>query len=645
MNHTFQTLEFDKILVQLEENAFTKHAKEKARALTEFMSEMDLQVALRETSEARKIMDEVGTPPFVSLESVEELLLTATQGGCLQPEQLEYLQTVLSSVKRLKDFLCRAKYLELGLPYYEIELNTLEEVREEILQKIRGSRVDDYASKVLKDLRSSIENTENKMQTKAETMLRNIKECFSDAFIVKRSGHICLPVKKEHKFKISGSVIDKSSTGATLFIEPTSIAMMNEELACLRIDAENEERRILYVLTGLIADHVEEFRENIRVMEKLDYIFAKGKLSFDMKAVEPTLTLERKIEIVNGRHPFIDKDVCVPLNFAMGDEIKGVIITGPNTGGKTVAIKTVGLLSLMAQCGLHVPCERGTFTMNNAVLCDIGDGQNITENLSTFSSHITNILSILKVVNRDSLVIMDELGSGTDPTEGMGIAIAILEELRKSGCLFLCTTHYPEVKHYTNKTEHITNARMQFDRESLCPTYRLEIGEAGESCAFYIAKRLGMSNEMLRKASLEAYHTQNLDFLDEEEPEEKKTNVIEGLPRKIVKKRAIKPKVDMTEKYSIGDSVMIYPEKKIGIVCQKVNEKGVLQVQLRKKKIYLNHKRVKLYIKAEEMYPEDYDFSIIFDTVANRKARREMDKHYCEDLEIKWDSDTGVNTK
>ncbi len=635
MNHTFQTLEFDKILVQLEENAFTKSAKEKARVLTAFMSEMDLQVALRETSEARKIMDEIGTPPFVSLESVEELLITATQGGCLLPEQLEYLQTVLSAVKRLKDFLCRAKYLELGLPYYEIELNTLERVREEILQKIRGSRVDDYASKLLKDLRSSIENTENKMQTKAETMLRNNKECFSDAFIVKRSGHICLPVKKEHKFKISGSVIDKSSTGATFFIEPTSVALMNEELACLRIDAENEERRILYVLTGLIADHVEEFRENIRVMEKLDYIFAKGKLSFDMKAVEPTLTLERKIEIINGRHPFLDKDLCVPLNFTIGDEIQGVIITGPNTGGKTVAIKTVGLLSLMAQCGLHVPCERGTFTMNNAVLCDIGDGQNITENLSTFSSHITNILSILRVANQDSLVIIDELGSGTDPTEGMGIAIAILEELQKKGCLFLCTTHYPEVKQYVNKTEHITNARMQFDRESLCPTYCLEIGEAGESCALYIAKRLGMSNEMLRKASFEAYHTHDLDFLSDEDTDEKNAIMIKELPKKIVKKKVVKQKEDMTEKYTIGDCVMIYPEKKVGIVCKKINEKGVLQVQLQKKKIFINHKRVKLYIKAEEMYPDDYDFSIIFDTVANRKARRQMDKHYCEDLEIK----------
>lgn len=638
MNHTFEILEFNKIVEQLETYAFTKHAKEKMKELTPFMNEMDLQVAIRETSEARKIIDTIGVPPLISLEAVEDLLITASQGGCLTPEQLEYLQSVLTSVRRLKDFLCRAKYLEIGLPYYEVDLNGLDEVREEILQKIRSGRVDDYASKLLKDLRSTIETTENKIQAKAESMLKNQKECFSDSFVVKRSGHICLPVKKEYKFRISGSVIDKSSTGATFFIEPTSISVMTEELAVLKIDAENEERRILYVLTGLIADHADELRENIRVMEKLDYIFAKGKLSFDMKAVEPVITTSRYIKIVNGRHPFLDKESCVPLNFAIGDEIQGVIITGPNTGGKTVAIKTVGLLSLMAQCGLHVPCDEGTFTMNNAVLCDIGDGQNITENLSTFSAHITNILSILKIVNHDSLVIMDELGSGTDPTEGMGIAISVLEELKKSGCLFLCTTHYPEVKQYANKTEHVTNARMQFDRESLRPTYRLEIGEAGESCAFYIAKRLGMSNAMLKRASMEAYQTEQLDFLEEEETQDvrtKETKTIEDLPKKIVRKKVLKPREDMTNKYSIGDCVMVYPDKKLGIVCKKVDEKGVLQVQLQNKKIYLNQKRVKLHVKAETMYPEDYDFSIIFDTVANRKARHQMGKHHCEDIEIK----------
>lgn len=632
----YHTLEFDQILAMLEEYAYTNSAKNKLKNLEPFLSETDLAVALRETTEARMIIETIGTPPLVSLESMNELLITASQGGCLLPEQLEYIGLVLTAVRRMKDFLNRGKYLEIGLPYYEVDLDALEDVREEILQKIRGQQVDDYASKLLKNLRSDIEQTESKMQQKAENLLKSNKECFSDSFVVKRSGHLCLPVKKEHKFRISGSVIDKSSTGATLFIEPTIVATLSEELSILRLDEENEVRRILYELTSLIADHNDTFLENIRVLEKLDFIFAKGKLSFDMKAVQPEMTLERKIEIVNGRHPFLAKDKCVPLNFTIGDHVRGVVITGPNTGGKTVSIKTVGLLSLMAQSGLHVPCDKGIFTMNNAVLCDIGDGQDITENLSTFSSHITNVLAILKVMSKDSLIIMDELGSGTDPTEGMGIAISILEELRKCGCLFLCTTHYPEVKQYANKVENVINARMAFDRESLRPTYRLEIGEAGESCALYIAKRLGMSNTMLKRAKLEAYGDDHLDFLNEDEIEEKAEKAVlpTEMPGKIQRKKAVHVKADMVDKYDIGDSVMIYPDKKIGIVCKKVDEKGVIQVQLRDKKIFINQKRVKLHVKAKELYPDDYDFSIIFDSVETRKARHQMSKHHMEGLEI-----------
>lgn len=635
MNKTFHILEFDRVIELLEQNALTKAAKNRIQGIEPLMSEIELLLALQETKEARVIIDSIGLPPIVSLEAVDELLKTAVQGGCLLPEQLEYLGSVLTAVRRLKDYLKRAKYLELSLAYYDENLDALESIRDEILQKIRGHQVDDYASKLLKNLRSEIEATETKMQMKADQILKNQKECFSDSFVVKRNGHLCLPVKKEHKFKISGSVIDKSSTGATFFIEPVSIAAMSEELSLLRIDAENEERRILYELTALIADEAESFKEDIRMIEKLDFIFAKGKLSATMKAVEPRMTTERKITIVNGRHPFLAEGNCVPLNFAIGDGTNGVVITGPNTGGKTVAIKTVGLLSLMAQCGLHVPCEKGQFTMNNAVLCDIGDGQNITENLSTFSSHITNILEILKKVTKDSLVIMDELGSGTDPTEGMGIAISILEELRKSGCLFLCTTHYPEVKNYANQADQVINARMAFDRETLRPTYRLEIGEAGESCAFYIAKRLGMSNAMLRRACKEAYGTEELAFLTDEETKPSQEKVV--APR-IIKKKEIKQKSTFTEKFALGDSVIVYPEKKIGIVCGTMDEKGVLLVQLQKKKIYINQKRVKLYIKAEELYPADYDFSIIFDSVANRKARHKMSKRYCEDLEIHYDS-------
>lgn len=269
--------------------------------------------------------------------------------------------------------------------------------------------------------------------------------------------------------------------------------------------------------------------------------------------------------------------------------------------------------------------------MNSNILCDIGDGQNLSENLSTFSAHITNVLDILKKVNRHSLVIMDELGSGTDPTEGMGIAIAILEELKKSGALFLVTTHYPEVKQYAQREQTIRNARMTFDKVSLQPMYQLVIGEAGESCAFYIAGRLGMPSSMLKCAVKAAYGAEELPGLNLPEMEHE---IRKEMPARIQKRKPEAKKQKVSEKFQPGDSVMVYPDKKIGIVCEKINEKGVLRVQLPDRKIWINHKRVKLHVAAAELYPEDYDFSILFDTVENRKLRHQMEKHHVEGAHI-----------
>ena len=347
-----------------------------------------------------------------------------------------------------------------------------------------------------------------------------------------------------------------------------------------------------------------------------------------MGAAEPSINTERRIHLAEARHPLMEPDIAVPLQFEIGDDIRGIVITGPNTGGKTVAIKTVMLNCMMAQYGLHVTCKQADICMNSAYLCDIGDGQNLSENLSTFSAHITNVLEILSEANSNSFIIMDELGSGTDPAEGMGIAIAILEELRKSGALFLVTTHYPEVKEYAAGTDGILNARMEFDRDSLRPTYQMIIGEAGESCAFYIADRLGMPNEMLRTAIAAAYGEDAVEEYHFQKPDaclDRKSGA------KLTRTKTTKRHADLQTKYRIGDSVMIFPEKKIGIVCEPINERGVLRVQLPNRKIYINHKRVKLHVAAAELYPEDYDFSILFDTVENRKKRHDMERKYTEE--------------
>lgn len=618
-------IEFDKIKEQWKNLAVTDKAKESIEETTCYLSEGELRKQLRDTTNSKMLLEKLGTPPLQNVAEAKEILAVAEKGDCLTPYQLERVEKVLVAVQRLKDYLNRGKIYNNPLAYYEENLDAAETLREEIRRQIRSGAVDDYASKELRQIRSDLARCEEQMKQKAEQVMRANKECMADSYCTTRNGRICVPVKKEYKFKISGSVVDKSATGNTFFIEPVGVAKYYEELQLLRINEENEVYRILYTLTAMVAEAVPVINENIRMMEKLDFIFSKGKLSMDMDAMEPAINTKRRIVLTDARHPLMDRNENVPLQFEIGKQARGIIITGPNTGGKTVAIKTVMLCCVMAQCGLHVTCTAADICMNSGYLCDIGDGQDITANLSTFSAHIKNVLEVLGAVNQDSLVIMDEMGSGTDPAEGMGIAVAILEELRKSECLFLVTTHYPAVKEYAERTQDVVNARMTFDRETLKPTYQMVIGEAGESCAFYIADRLGMPNEMLKTAIRAAYGDA---AVDNYRFGRENTVIQKQSAHKISKMKQTSPRKDLSAKYRLGDSVMIYPDKKIGIVCEPVNEKGVLRVQLRDKKIWINHKRVKLHVAAEKLYPADYDFSIIFDTVENRKLRHDMERKY-----------------
>lgn len=625
-----KVLEFDKVKERWKELAVTEYAHKEIDNATYILSEPELRKSLKDTTNARELIEKLGTPPLQNVTEIKEVMEAASKDECLTPYQLERVGMILSAVRRLKDYLERGKAFQNSLAYYEENLDAVDELREEIARQIRYERVDDYASKELSQLRMQIAKKTEDMKQKADQIMRANKDILADNFSTFRNGRLCIPVKKEYKHRLPGSVIDKSATGSTLFVEPVGVAHIYEEIDLLRISEENEVYRILYTLTAMVAGAEALMQENIRMMEKLDYIFSKGKLSLDMQACEPVITIERNIRLKNARHPLMDRSICVPLQFEMGGETKGIVITGPNTGGKTVAIKTVMLNCLMAQCGLHVTCEEASICMNSNYLCDIGDGQNISENLSTFSAHIKNVLEVLSEVNANSLVIMDELGSGTDPAEGMGIAIAILEELRKSECHFIVTTHYPEVKEYADKAESIVNARMTFDKDSLLPTYQMIIGEAGESCAFYIADRLGMPESMLKVAVEAAYGKKAAEtfvFHNQNKLEKKKTGSI-----KKIKKNS--KKANMTQEFNIGDSVMIYPDKKIGIVCEKVNEKGCLRVQVKGKKIWINRKRVKLHVAASELYPEDYDFSIIFESVKNRKLKHDMSRKYTEETII-----------
>ena len=624
---TEKQIEFDKIKEIWSALAVTDYAKERIKETTVILDETELRRELKETTNSKKLIEKLGNPPLQDVTEIKEILTVAGRGDCLTPYQLERVEKVLVVVERLKDYLARGKQYENPLAYYDENLDELRYLRDEICRQIRYEAVDDRATNTLFEIRTKIARAEETVKQKAEQVIRNNKDIMADSFYTTRNGRICVPVKKEYRFRIQGSVIDRSASGNTVFVEPAVLGKHYEEIQLLKVEEENEVYQILYALSALCSDAVPVMEENMRMIEKLDFIFSKGKLSVDLDCTEPAINLERHIRLKAARHPIMDREINVPLDFEMGRDERGIVITGPNTGGKTVAIKTVMINSYMAQCGLHVAAKEADICMNSNYLSDIGDGQNLSENLSTFSAHIKNVLSILGLANKDSFIIMDELGSGTDPAEGMGIAVSILTELLKSGANFLVTTHYPEVKEFAAKHEGIINARMTFDKETLMPTYRMVIGEAGESCAFYIADRLGMPAHMLETAVEAAYgkdKVTNFSFHNN-------TDIKKSVSGKISKEKKTAAGTKLGTIYNIGDSVMVYPDKKIGIVCEPVNDKGVLRVQIADRKIWINHKRVKLHVKAEELYPEDYDFSIIFDSVKNRKIRHDMDRKYTEE--------------
>lgn len=636
MNHTFDAVAFTEIIEQLAEYANSPQAKEKIRNLQPYLDEGELKRNMRDTTQARQMLDLLGTPPLPVMEQIGHIVEKAVLGELLLPEEMEEVGMFLAAVRRMQSYLERGKMHHIPAAFYSDDLYPLTELKEEIERSVRHGRIDDHASGALWGIRKEIRALEEKIKDKADSLLKNNKKYMSEAFVVTRNHRLCLPVKKEYKSRVPGSVIDSSSTGATVFIEPEAVARFQDQREILLVEEDCEERKILYSLMDMIASQETSIKSNLETLAKLDFIFAKGKLSAQMEAREPSINTEGRICLKDARHPLLPPDSNVPLQFEIGGGKRGMIITGPNTGGKTVAIKTVGLFTLMAGCGLHLPCAYGDVAMRNRVLCDIGDGQNLTDNLSTFSAHITNVMDILRRATRDSLVILDELGSGTDPAEGMGIAIAILEELRLRGCLYLVTTHYPEVKSYARKHGEIISARMAFDRENLKPLYCLEMGKSGDSCALYIAKRLGMPGHMLKVAAGEAYGDikeslkQELG-LEQEEEDGIKRIYEPGIT--VMKKKA--ESTDVSGIFSRGDSVSVEPAGEPGIVVKPADQMGNVLVQVKKEKRMVNYKRLKLRVKADRLYPEDYDLSIIFDSVENRKARHAMERKFQDGREVR----------
>ncbi len=626
MTQDMITLGFDRIIEQLQNQAVSQAARRKLAETEPILHEGLCRTRMEETTAARRVMENAGAPPLTDTEGTENGLIQAAQGGMLLPAQLTFIARFCATVQRLRRYLQGVQTCSAGIASWHTELPDLNELQNEIDRSVREDTVLDDASPALKNLRRRREHAEQSVREKLGQIILHHKKELADSYITQRNGIYVIPVQKKFQSTFPGTAVDYSSKGSTVFMEPSAVRALRQELEILQIDIDTEERRILWELSNRVAADETALRDALRVMTDLDVLFARAKLSMDMNARPVQLTAERRIRLKDARHPLLDREKCVPLNLELALPDSGIAVTGPNTGGKTVCLKTAGLLTLMAQSGLHIPCGEGTvIAMTDRVLCDIGDSQSISQNLSTFSGHMTNVIRILDECSRDSLVLLDELGSGTDPAEGSGLAAAILEELLRRGCFFMVTTHDPQIKQWAELTEKVVSARMAFDQASLQPLYRLEMGKSGESCAIEIARRLGMNEGLLSRARQVA-------DCGVESKAGQMRKPMRTAPSRLQRLAA---KTEGTfERFCRGDSVLLLPEKKNAIVYQPADDDGNVVVQFRERKITVRHNRLKLLVPASELYPPDYDFSIIFDTVANRKAAHTMDRKYDPDAVI-----------
>ena len=626
MTQDMLTLGFDQIIEQLKEQAVSQAARRLLADTEPILNEGLCHARMEETTAARRVIENTGTPPLAETEGTDTGLAEALQGGMLLPAQLTSIARFCAAVRRLRRYLQNAQVHSAGIASWYTELPDLGSLEDEIERSVREEDVLDDASPALRNLRRQREHTEQGIREKLNQIIFHHKAELADSYITQRGGTFVLPVLKRFQSQFPGRVVDTSGKGSTVFMEPSAVQAMRQALDQLQIDIDTEERRILWELSDRVASEAEPLQEAVRVMTDLDVLFARAKLSLEMDARPAELTAERRIRLVSARHPLLDRQSCVPLSLELSLPDSGIAVTGPNTGGKTVCLKTVGLLTLMAQCGLHIPCAEGTVIgMMDTVLCDIGDSQSISQNLSTFSGHMTNIIRILQHCSRDSLVLLDELGSGTDPAEGSGLAAAILEELLRRGCFFMVTTHDPQIKLWAEQTAHVIPGRMAFDRVSLKPLYHLELGRSGESCAIEIARRLGMDESLLSRARQVADH--GPDTVPEHRHHQMR------IPATRLQ-RLIRKTDGGFERFCMGDSVLLLPDKKNAIVYRPADDEGNVIIQLQGQKLKVRHNRLQLLVPASQLYPPDYDFSIIFDTVANRKAAHTMSRKFDPDAVI-----------
>ncbi|AJA47056.1 endonuclease MutS2 [Clostridium pasteurianum DSM 525 = ATCC 6013] len=568
---------------------------------------------LDETSEGRALLDASYHIPFDGIFNVIPLIEKMEKGASLAPEDLSMIENFLRGCRKLKLFMKDKEGYAPTLSAYSLNITDLSYIEEEINISISGNRIDSSASKELKKIRKHIDICEGQIKGKLEKFLKNPtnKDYIQEFFISQRNGKYTIPIKAAFKNQVQGEVIETSLKGSTVFIEPNVIAKYTSELATLKIEEAMEEYKILATLTEMLYERIKEIKMNIDVISEYDMIWAKARYSSDIEGIKPKLNEYGYIKIIKGSYPLIKNGV--PLDFEIGKDYRSLIITGPNAGGKTIVLKTLGMLTLATQSGFHIKAKEGTeISIFNNIFVDIGDNQSIENALSTFSSHVKNLAYIIKESTKSTLLLFDEIGSGTEPNEGAALAISILEELYHKGCITVSTTHYGEIKNFSEQHPDFENAAMEFRKDTLEPLYKLNIGKTGDSNALYISKKMGISDNIIERARR---YIENKDY-----------NYELVRDSKVNKKKDIEEDKGEIYEFVIGDKVLWVDKNESAIVYKEKDIYNNITILFNKEFVNVNYTRLKLEIKASELYPEGYDLNQLFVNFKERKLERDIER-------------------
>jgi len=615
---TIEKLQYNELKDIVKSYCVSSLGKAMLEKLTPSVNMTTVHTRLKETTEARAILDTESHVPLVGISNIEFLMDKLAKGMVLDPVELIAISDFLRGCRKMKQFMLTKEFYAPMLSSYAYSMSEFSDIEDRIHETIKGNRVDSGASKELKRIRKHIDLTEAKIEEQLQRFLKNSanKPYIQEFFISKKNDRFTIPIKASFKSQVAGAIIESSSKGSTVFIEPSSVARHSAELAGLKVEETMEEFQILSELSEMIFQQQHAITVNIDLISQYDMIFAKGKYSRIIDGLAPQINDYGFIKLVDCRHPLLPRN-AVPLNFEIGGSYRSLIITGPNAGGKTVVLKTIGLITLAAMSGFHIAARAGTeIAIFEQLFVDIGDNQSIENALSTFSSHMKNISDIMHTANHKSLLLFDEIGSGTEPNEGAALAIAILEEFYHMGCITVATTHYGEIKQFSEMHRDFMNAAMAFNQETLEPLYRLLIGRSGQSNALWISRKMKIKDVVLERAK--RYMTTKdyrLDLVQSSKIRKPKASAATDQPAR------------EDTQYSKGDRVrLLEHDNEFAIVYKEPNSNQQLVVLYQGQFIEVPARRVRLELLASELYPSDYNLNQLFKNYKDRKFQHDMER-------------------